>query len=159
MTRVGAGMKKEGQAGECADKPIIGWREWVAFPDLDVPRVKAKIDTGARSSAMHASGISEFNRDGVLWVNFHIHPFQRKKHVRVSCSARVFDHREVKSSSGHRQERYVIITRLEIMGQCYPIEITLTDRDSMGFRVLLGRTAFRNHFLIDPNHSFLCGKK
>ncbi|MBT8420695.1 MAG: ATP-dependent zinc protease [Gammaproteobacteria bacterium] len=139
-------------------REIIGWREWVAFPDIAIPEIKAKVDTGARSSAIHANRIVPFERDGVLWVDFEVYPLQKNNHTRVSCSARVSDHRQVRSSSGHNEERYVVTTKLKIGNQSYPIEITLTNRDQMGFRVLLGRTAIRRHFLVNSGRSFLYGK-
>jgi len=140
-------------------KGIIGWREWIAFPELNVAKIKAKIDTGARSSAIHASRITPSRQNGVLWVNFEVHPTRKNKHLRISCSARVSDYRRVRSSNGQHEKRYVIVTDLEIMEEFYPIELTLTNREQMGFQVLLGRTAIRNRFLVDPGRSFLCGKR
>lgn len=135
---------------------IVGWREWVKLPELcDIP-IKAKIDTGARSSAIHAWKISPFEKDGQAWVEFELHPKQDDNNTRQLARARVIDSRKVRSSTGHTQTRYVIETTLELAGHRWPIELTLTNRDEMGFRMLVGRTALRPHALVNPNTSFLC---
>lgn len=134
---------------------LIGWREWVGLPELGVQMIKAKIDTGARSSALHAWSIKPFDRDGQEWVTFELHPMQRDSNVVVECEAQVLGERQVRSSSGAREIRYVIRTVLELGVRHWPIEITLTNRDQMGFRMLLGRTALRRRVIIDPSRSFL----
>ncbi len=139
-------------------KTTIGWREWVAFPDLGIAKIKAKIDTGARTSAMHAWNIREFERDGATWVSFDAHPKQRNNREILTCSAPVVDSRGIKSSSGHHEMRYVVRVNVEIAGTTSEIELTLTNRDQMGFRLLLGRTALRGRYVVDPGKSFILGK-
>lgn len=137
-----------------AVKPVLGWREWVALPSLGIESIKAKIDTGARTSALHAYKITPFEEEGRRRVRFLVHPVQRHKRPEVECVADVVDERMVTSSSGHRERRFVIRTPLEVAGSTWPIEITLTDRDEMSFRMLLGRQALRRRVLIDPGRSF-----
>ncbi len=137
-----------------AVKPVLGWREWVALPDLGIDAIKAKIDTGARTSALHAYKITPFEEDGKRRVRFVVHPVQRRKLPEVVCVADVIDERMVTSSSGHRERRLVVRTPLQLGGKTWPIEITLTDRDEMSFRMLLGRQALRRRVLIDPGRSF-----
>ncbi len=138
---------------------LVGWREWVAFPELGVKRIKAKVDTGARTSCLHAFRIEPFTRDGQDWLRFDIHPSQRDTSEVLSCEAPVKDRRIVRDSGGHEEFRYVIETELVIGGRSYPIEVTLTDRDNMKFRVLLGRTAVKRLFLVDPGRSYLTGTR
>ncbi|MHA6287239.1 ATP-dependent zinc protease family protein [Maricaulis sp. CAU 1757] len=134
---------------------IVGWREWVSLPGLaDVP-IKAKIDTGARTSAIHAWKIKPFSRDGENWVSFELHPNQDDNKTRIPCEARVLESRKIKSSTGHEQERFVIRTDLSLGGRKWPIELTLTRRDEMGFRMLIGRTALSPSVLVHPSKSFL----
>lgn len=135
--------------------PIIGWRERVALPDLGIPEVKAKIDTGARSSALHAVDVQTFEREGKPMVRFKVHPYQRNASQTVTAEAELIDQRQVRNSGGHTQVRPVIKTTLELNGYAFPIELTLTDRDVMGFRMLLGRQAVRRRFLVDAGKSFL----
>ncbi len=140
-------------------KAVIGWREWVGLPDLGVDRIKAKIDTGARTSAIHAFEIRPFERHGQRYVNFSLHPVQHHRQPVVDCEARVVDERSVTSSNGEREQRYVIETRISLGEETWPIEMTLTNRDEMGFRMLLGRRAVRRRFVVDPGGSFkLSGK-
>jgi hypothetical protein len=139
-------------------KTTIGWREWVAFPDFGVDRIKAKIDTGARSSAMHAWNIQEFEQNGETWVKFEAHPDQRSNQRRLACAAEVVEKRKIRSSSGHHELRYVVKAKLEIANEVRVIELTLTNRDEMGFRVLLGRTALSGYYIVDPGRSYLIGK-
>lgn len=134
---------------------MIGWREWVSLPQLGVDRVKAKIDTGARSSAIHAFDVELFERQGVAMVRFKVHPVQRHWQPEISAEAVLLEHRQVRSSVGHAQIRPVIETDVTINGLTWPIELTLTNRDVMGFRMLLGRQAIRHHFLVDPGASYL----
>jgi len=139
-------------------KTTIGWREWVTFPDFGIDRIKAKIDTGARSSAMHAWNIQEFEQNGELWVTFEAHPDQRSNQRRLACAAEVVERRKIRSSSGHHETRYVVKAKLEIANETRVIELTLTNRDEMGFRLLLGRTALSGYYIIDPGRSYLIGK-
>jgi len=141
-----------------ADLPLIGWREWVALPGLGVPRIKAKIDSGARTSALHAFTLHRFERDGLAWVRFTVHPFQRDAHTSISVESPLAGERVVRNTSGHQERRPYIVTELELLGQRWPIELTLARRDEMGFRMLLGRRAVRRRFLLDPGRSFLAGR-
>jgi len=133
---------------------VIGLREWVALPDLGVVGLRAKIDTGASTSALHATEISEFERDGQPWVRFTVHPIQANDDFVKRCEAAVLDRRQVRSSNGVASERVVILTTLEMIGQRLPIELTLANRDAMGFRMLIGREAIRGRFLIDSGSSY-----
>jgi hypothetical protein len=135
--------------------PIIGWREHIALPLLNVNFIKAKIDTGARSSALHAFQIEEFTRNNQLMLRFQIHPFQRDDKRIITAEAELLEYRHIKSSNGQTQHRPVILTTAQLGAQQWPIELTLTNRDVMGFRMLLGRQALRHRFLIDPSKSFL----
>lgn len=136
----------------------IGWREWVMLPDFDNTYIKAKIDTGALTSAIHALNIKVIERDGMRFANFDIHPLQRDAKHTVNCSAPLIDARTIRNSGGHAEERLVIRTNLRLGGLTWPADISLTRRDEMGFRMLLGRRAMRGHFLVDPGRSFLTGK-
>ena len=140
-------------------RPMIGWREWADLPDFEVERVNAKIDTGAKSSAIHAFRIREVVLDGVDHVEFYLHPVQRRKKPEVLCRAPVVDRRVIRSSNGQEEERYVIETRLRLGERVWKIELTLTNRDAMGFRLLLGRDALKRKFYIDPGASYLLEPK
>lgn len=135
--------------------PIIGWREWVALPDFGVERLKAKVDTGARTSALHAVHVERLRRRGKDLARFVLHPKQRDASLQVSVTAPVVDVRRVKSSNGHVELRPVIEARIRLLEEDWPIEITLTARDLMGFRMLLGRQALARRFTVDPSRSFL----
>lgn len=137
--------------------PMLGWREWVALPTFNIERIKAKIDTGARSSALHAFIIDPYRRAGENWVMFAIHPLQKNSDVIVECHAQVKDRRLVSDSGGHKQRRYVIDTQVMLGNFIINAEMTLTNRDSMRFRMLLGRTAMNAQFIINPNASYLQG--
>jgi hypothetical protein len=138
--------------------PRIGWREWVSLPDLGIERVKAKVDTGARSSALHAFDIEIVRRRERRFVRFKVHPRQKDAHHTVSAEAEVIDERLVRNSAGHQSLRPVIRTALSLLGKRWPIEITLVARDEMGFRMLLGRQAVRRRLVVDPGRSYL-GRK
>lgn len=136
----------------------IGWREWLALPDLGVNAVKAKIDTGARSSTLHAFDVQRFERHGAPWVRFKVHPVQRDTKVTVQAEAPLHDERLIRDSGGKEHLRPVIETTVELNGERWPIELTLTNRDAMGFRMLLGRQAIRRRFVVDAGRSFLTGR-
>ncbi len=138
--------------------PVIGWREWVSFPELGVGPIKAKIDTGARSSSLHAFGLATFERDGKTCIRFQVHPIQRSAEGAVEVEAEVLEYRHVRSSSGQAAVRPVIVTMVEVQGRSWPIELTLANRDQMGFRVLLGREAFRSRLLVDAGRSYYGGR-
>ncbi len=139
--------------------PVIGWREWVSLPQLELARVKAKVDTGARSSSLHAFGVKEFERDGAPWVSFSVHPTQRDSAEVVHTEAKILDYRMVRSSSGVAQRRPVIVTDIRLGDFQWSVELTLARRDTMGFRMLLGREAIRRRFLVDAGQSYLIGTK
>ncbi|MGA7799425.1 MAG: ATP-dependent zinc protease [Gammaproteobacteria bacterium] len=136
---------------------VLGWREWVSLPELGITAIKAKVDTGARTSALHAFHVELYRRGGGHWVRFAIHPVQKRADIELLCNCKVIDQRLVSDSGGHRERRYVINTPVRIADRELPIEITLTDRDTMNFRMLLGRTALRKGFLVDPRRSYLAG--
>jgi len=136
----------------------IGWREWIALPGWGVPAIKAKIDTGARTSAIHAFDLEMFERDGDDWVRFVIHPWQVSDEDPTIVEAPRVDHRTITSSSGTRTERPVVSTDIALGGRNVRAELTLTRRDEMGFRMLIGREALRQGYLVDPARSYLGGR-
>lgn len=136
----------------------VGWREWVSLPDLGISKIKAKIDSGARTSCLHTFSLEPFEKDGNKWIRFGIHPYQRNTDKEIFCEAEIFDERFVSDSGGHREMRYVIKTMFVLADKSWPIEITLTNRDTMRFRMLIGRTTMKNKIHIHPESSYLCGK-
>lgn len=138
---------------------VVGWREWVGLPEIGIGRIKAKIDTGARSSALHAHDIRYVRRGGKRIVKFRVHPVQKDDRTFVEAEGEWVEERKVRSSSGTVTLRPVIRTALEIGGRRWPMELTLTRRDAMGFRLLLGRQALKGRCRVDPGKSFLTGKE
>jgi ribosomal protein S6--L-glutamate ligase len=139
-------------------KIILGSEEWCSFPELGIPTIKARVDSGAKTSALHAINIAPFKKEGQNWVKFDINPIQNNVKTIIHCEAPLIDKRIVKSSSGFREERFVIQTNLEIGNTNWNIEMTLTNRDSMGFRMLLGREAMSGRVLVDPEQQYLLGQ-
>ena len=137
----------------------IGWREFVSFPELDIARIKAKIDTGARSSALHAFNITERSQDGKQIISFQVHPRQRDSQTTITTEAELLEYRQIRNSGGKAQLRPVIKTNIQVGTEIWQIELSLTNRDVMGFRMLLGRQAVRNKFLVDPGRSFLLSSR
>jgi hypothetical protein len=137
-----------------AERPVIGWREWVRLPDFLKLPIKAKIDSGARTSSIHCFDMRRFSDGGKPMIEFVLHPLQRRGNPSIVCVAPIKDERLVRSSNGEQEMRIVIETRARLGGISWPIELTLADRDVMGFRMLLGREAVRRRFLIDPARSF-----
>ncbi len=144
------------EQGEREKRTRLGWREWVALPALGIPAVKAKVDTGARTSALHAFYVETFKRD--TWVRFGIHPLQRRLEFEMHCEARIADRRLVSDSGGHREQRIIIETPVRVGEREQSIEIGLTDRETMMFRMLLGRTALRGWAMVDPRLSYRAGR-
>ncbi|MEC7816313.1 MAG: ATP-dependent zinc protease [Pseudomonadota bacterium] len=140
------------------NKIALGWREWVALPDLDIRRIKAKVDTGARTSCLHTFRTEPYLHNGERWVRFWVHPVQHDMHQVVECNARVLDERTVSDSGGHKELRLAIETTLVVGDRSWPIEMTLTNRDSMRFRMLLGRTAMAGRSMVYPEASYLAGE-
>jgi len=138
--------------------PSLGWREWVGLPEHGVDWVKAKVDTGARTSSLHAAGLHTFEMENREWVRFSVYPWQRSSADAVLVEARVLDRRRVRSSSGATERRPVVVLPVRIGDQVVDVEFTLTRRDQMGFRMLLGRQALRGRFLVDTGRSYLLGQ-
>ena len=141
------------------EKTIVGWEEWFSLPVLGLPAIKAKIDTGAKTSALHAINIKSVKQGSKQYVTFEIHPMHKSKKVTINCKAPLVDRRFITDSGGHKELRYVIHTPIGIGGKIFNIEMTLTDRKLMAFRMLLGREAMRKaELIVDPTHSYCLGK-
>lgn len=150
--------RKAAALPETDGKLALGWREWVALPDFDIARIKAKVDTGARTSCLHTFRTEPYTQSGERRVRFWVHPVQNDMHHVVECDAAVLDERDVSDSGGHKELRLVIAANLVISHQTWPIEMTLTNRDSMRFRMLLGRTAMAGRSFVLPECSYLAGE-
>lgn len=152
-------MKKENSTAKISRRKrelrVVGWREWLSLPELGIDRIKAKVDTGARTSALHAFEIRPFKEQDKHYIQFKMHPLQRRTDVQISCVAEVKDIRWVVDSGGHKERRFVIKTPLKVGGEIWSVELTLTNRDTMNFRMLLGRTAMRHRIIVNPAVSFL----
>ncbi|AYF97858.1 ATP-dependent zinc protease family protein [Protaetiibacter intestinalis] len=134
---------------------LAGWREWVQLPDVGVPWIKAKLDTGAQTSSIHAYEVEAFDRDGEAWVRFRIRPWQKSDADEAEVECPVLDVRRVRSSSGHVEERFVVSLPLVLVGHRVDAEVTLSNRDAMGFRMLIGREALSRGYVVDSARSFL----
>ncbi len=137
------------------DHLFIGWNEWCSLPELGINKIKAKIDTGAKTSAIHAYAIKAYHSKNKKFVKFSVHPFQKRTDISINCHAEVLDERHIMSSNGHIENRYVITTPIRLGNQEWPIELTLSDRDPLRFRMLLGREALKGRVVIDPNRKLL----
>jgi len=138
--------------------PVLGWREWVALPRLGIVKLRCKVDTGAKTSALHAFYVEEFNEKGIAMVRFGLHPKDQSTEQEVHCTAPILDQRSVTDSGGHSEQRYVIKTPIVLGNNTWDIEVTLTNRDSMFHRMLLGRAAIVDNFLVDSGSTYLMGK-
>lgn len=143
---------------ELVDPVVVGWREHVALPELGIDRIDCKVDTGARTSSLHAFDIEVFDREGHEWVRFGVHPDRRDDTSTVRCEAHVLGERDVTNSGGATETRLVVRTELHLGPHRFPIEINLTDRSTMGYRMLLGRTAMHHRIWVDPSTSFRQGR-
>lgn len=139
-------------------KMIVGSEEWCGLPSLGIPAIKARVDSGAKTSSLHAFNMQTFTRNGRVWVGFEVHPVQNSRRVIVRCEAPIVDRRSVKSSSGVSDTRFVIRVPIRIGSESWDVEVTLANRDSMGYRMLLGREAMVDRMLVDPAASFCFGE-
>ncbi|MEL4309064.1 30S ribosomal protein S6--L-glutamate ligase [Joostella sp. CR20] len=140
-----------------SNKTIIGSQEWVSLPELDISTIKVRVDSGAKTSALHAVNIQPFQRNKDTWVTFDVYPIQNNGRKVIHCEALVVDKRVIKSSTGNRENRYIIKTTLHLNDTSWDIEVSLTNRDSMGYRMLLGREAMMGRLIVDPESSFMLG--
>ncbi|GGD62655.1 ATP-dependent zinc protease family protein [Lacimicrobium alkaliphilum] len=136
----------------------LGWREWGALPALGIDKIKMKVDTGAKTSCLHAFRLESFEKDGKPWVRIYLHPHQNDNQTEQICESPVLEQRCVRDSGGHEELRYVIETDLHVADQRFKVELTLTNRDSMRFRMLLGRQAMEGRFVVDPQQSYVSGQ-
>ena len=139
------------------DLKILGSEEWCRFDDLGIPAIKARVDSGAKTSSIQASKIKVFNKGLEEWVRFEVNPVQDNRSISILCQAKLVDVRNVKSSQGIAEERPVIRTSVTIAGKSYEIDLTLANRDTMEYRMLLGREAMNDRFLVNPSQSFIQG--
>ena len=151
-------MKKKTHSA-LRDRQIVGWREWVSLPDLGITAIKAKLDTGAKTSTLHAWGRERFEIDGTAWVRFHAHASEDERFRPVECAAPLTDCRWIANPGGTRELRYIITTTVGIGGETWPIELSLTERDDLQHRVLIGREAMRGRLIVDPRRSFRGGRR
>ena len=158
MSKKTSGAPEKAQPIPVEERVSLGWREWVALPDLDISRIKAKVDTGARTSCLHTFRTEPYTENGERRVRFWVHPVQNDLHQVVECDAKVLDERNVSDSGGHRELRLVIETTVVVGDRSWPVEMTLTNRDSMRFRMLLGRTAMDGRSVVFPEASYLAGE-
>ncbi|MCY3782296.1 MAG: ATP-dependent zinc protease [Chloroflexi bacterium] len=150
---------KRSMASGVKNRRVLGWREWASLPGLGIAAIKAKLDTGAKTSALHAWDLSLRMVEGRQWIRFRVHPMQRDKVTSVVCEAPVSDQRWVMNSSGTRERRYIITTNLQIGSSRWPIELSLANRDAMGFPMIIGREAMRDRLIVDPHASYRAGRK
>ena len=151
-------MSERVDGRDLLDHTVVGWREWVRMPDVGVAWIKAKIDTGARTSAIHAFDQQEIDLNGERWVRFSVHPWQATDEDAVTVERPLVEMRTVRSSSGHAEERPLVHLPLILSGRSVTAEVTLSRRDEMGFRMLVGREALEQGFLVDPAHSYAGGR-
>jgi hypothetical protein len=149
---------QQSQTVEPEDKISLGWREWVGLPELGIDRIKAKVDTGARTSCLHSFRMEPYERNGERRVKFWVHPVQNDLHEVVACDAAIREKRMVTDSGGHQELRLVIQTTLQVGDSQWPAEVTLTNRDTMRFRMLIGRTALAGRSVVLPESSYLAGE-
>lgn len=140
---------------DIAPLPILGWREWVGLPEFGIKNIKAKIDTGAKTSVVHAFRISEISQNGMPFIRFYLHPEQHQTKLEIPCTAPFTEQRSIRSSNGAKETRYVIKTDICLGTKSFPIELSLTNREELGFRMLLGRDAIKDRYIVNPAHSFL----
>ena len=140
------------------NKIVVGSEEWCGLPQLNILAIKARVDSGAKTSALHAINIIPFKKDGDPWVRYEVHPLQNDGKTSIHCESPVIDRRKIKSSSGLSESRYVIKSIISIAESTWEIDLTLTNRDSMGYRMLLGRQAMSGKMLVDPEASFQLGE-
>ena len=152
------GDAKQDKTVELADRVPLGWREWAGLPELGINRIKAKVDTGARTSCLHTFRMEPYEQDGERRVKFWVHPVQNDLHEVIACDAAILDERMVTDSGGHQELRLVIQTTLQLGDSQWPVEVTLTNRDTMRFRMLIGRTALAGRGVVLPESSYLAGE-
>jgi hypothetical protein len=155
LKRTPALKPKKAPARALRGKPVVGWREWAVLPDLAISRIKAKIDTGARTSSLHAYDVAVMRRQGREYVRFKVHPLQRNQRKIVTCEAPLVEWRQVTDSGGKRTLRPVIETRIMLGAREVVAEVTLIARDELGFRMLIGRQALKRGWIVDPARSFM----